>query len=432
MDYQQTLDYLYSQLPMFYRIGPVAYKANLNNIIELAQRLGNPQNSFKSIHIAGTNGKGSVAHMLASIFQEAGYKTGLCTSPHLKDFRERFRINGQMMPKEFVASFVSNHKSFFSSLQPSFFEMTIAMTFDFFARENIDIGIIETGLGGRLDSTNIITPELSVITNIGFDHMNLLGNTLEAIAGEKAGIIKPGVPVVVGQYQDNTAHVFVKKARETGSDIVFATNSYHVTRSAVKNNGDTDLLHAFILGNMREVNVECALTGSYQLENLCTVLSAVDAINKGGRFYLSEEHVLFGLKNVITNTGIMGRWQKLSKEPLVICDTGHNEDGIRQVMENIRRTPHEHLHFVLGIMNDKDIDGVLKLLPQNNATYYFCSPDVPRGLDSSILRQAALQKGLNGDAYLSVKIALEAAKQAARACDLVFVGGSTFVVAEVV
>ena len=251
MDYQQTLDYLYSQLPMFYRIGPVAYKANLNNIIELAQRLGNPQNSFKSIHIAGTNGKGSVAHMLASIFQEAGYKTGLCTSPHLKDFRERFRINGQMMPKEFVASFVNNHKSFFSSLQPSFFEMTIAMTFDFFARENIDIGIIETGLGGRLDSTNIITPELSVITNIGFDHINLLGNTLEAIAGEKAGIIKSRVPVVVGQYQDNTAHVFVKKARETGSDIVFAANSYHVTQSSVKNNGDTDFLHACLLGNMR-------------------------------------------------------------------------------------------------------------------------------------------------------------------------------------
>jgi len=432
MDYQQTLDYLYSQLPMFYRIGPVAYKANLNNTIELAQRLGNPQNNFKSIHIAGTNGKGSVAHMLASIFQEAGYKTGLCTSPHLKDFRERFRINGQMMPKEFVSSFVIEHKSFFSKLQPSFFEMTIAMTFDYFARESIEIGIIETGLGGRLDSTNIITPQLSVITNIGFDHTNLLGNTIEAIAAEKAGIIKHGIPVVVGECKDAVAEVFIEKARETDSEIVFAAKNYQVIQSAVRNDGDTDYLHAAIKGNDRERYVECGLTGSYQLENICTVLAAVDLLNQRGSWHLTDEHVLRGLKNVIVNTGIMGRWQKLSKEPKVICDTGHNEDGIRQVVENIRRTPHDHLHFVLGIMNDKDLNGMLRLLPEKNTTYYFCRPDVPRGLDSNSLMQAALMKGLKGGEYLSVNKALEAAKSAAGPNDLVFVGGSTFVVAEVV
>ncbi len=432
MDYQQTLDYLYAQLPMFHRIGPAAYKANLNNTLALAARIGNPENTFKSIHIAGTNGKGSVAHMLASIFQQAGYKTGLCTSPHLIDFRERFRINGQMMPREVVVDFVKAHKGFFDTLQPSFFEMTIAMTFDFFAREQVDIAIIETGLGGRLDSTNILSPELSVITNIGFDHTNLLGNTLEAIAGEKAGIIKPGVPVVIGKSRPQTHAVFMEKAAQTHSEIVFTQQAYeainpqHITRHRMP------LLQMGVQREQGRVELECALTGTYQVENICTVVAAVDAINRQGIFTLREEYVQQGLKNVVENTGIRGRWQMLAQDPLVICDTGHNADGLAFVMENIKRTPHHHLHFVLGIMNDKDLNQMLTTLPLENTSYYFCRPDVPRGLDSRLLREQAAKRGLKGKAFSSVGEALRAAKASSGKDDLVFVGGSTFVVAEVV
>ncbi len=432
MNYQQTLDYLYAQLPMFHRIGPAAYKANLDNTIALADYFDNPQHKFKSIHIAGTNGKGSVAHMLASVFQEAGYKTGLCTSPHLKDFRERFRINGGKMPEQFITDFVNNHKDFFQGLQPSFFELTIAMTFDYFAREKVDIAIIETGLGGRLDSTNIITPELSVITNVGLDHTNLLGDTIEAIAKEKAGIIKKGVPVIAGKCRQEAATVFEHKAKEVNTSIMFADQNYQVVESAVLVKDNQPFLRLTINGNGALRNVDSALTGTYQLENILTTYAAVDLINGKGNFRIPEEALKAGLKNVISNTGIAGRWQIIKRNPLVICDTGHNADGIKSIMENIRQTPHKHLHFVLGMMNDKDIRGILRLLPSDHTTYYFCRPDVPRGFDTGLLRQTAIDSGLEGKAYASVIEALAAAKNAAGVDDLIFVGGSTFVVAEVV
>jgi dihydrofolate synthase / folylpolyglutamate synthase len=430
MLYPEVLSYLYDQLPMFHRIGAAAYKADLNNTNALAQRLGNPQETFPAIHIAGTNGKGSVAHMLASVFQQAGYKTGLCTSPHLKDFRERFKINGQMMPREFVTDFVNQHKAFFDSLKPSFFEMTIAMTFDYFSKEKVDMAIIETGLGGRLDSTNIITPELSVITNIGFDHMNLLGNTLEAIAGEKAGIIKPGVPVVIGKIREQIRDVFVQKARENSSMIVFSADQYKIHHNSKESTSSG--LRVRVEGEGRVRDITCSLTGSYQLENIVTVVAAFDNLVKGGKHKLKEEHLLSGIQNVVSNTGIMGRWQTLSYDPLTICDTGHNADGLHYVMENINSIPYSHLHFVLGVMNDKDLDQMLALLPKDNTTYYFCRPDVPRGLDSKVLRNAAGVKGLVGNDFPTVGDALKAAREAAGKDDLVFAGGSTFVVAEIV
>jgi dihydrofolate synthase / folylpolyglutamate synthase len=433
MDYQQTLDYLFSQLPMFHRIGPAAYKADLNNTIALGNRLQHPHRRFPSVHIAGTNGKGSVAHMLASIFQEAGYRTGLCTSPHLKDFRERFKINGQLMPETYVTDFVNRHRDYFNELKPSFFEMTIGLCFQYFADEKVDIAIVETGLGGRLDSTNIITPEISVITNIGFDHTSLLGNTIEAIAGEKAGIIKPGIPVVVGRSRPEAAKVFVEKARKESSAITFADDAYRVVSSSVISSGNVPLLQVVLSkSGGGEFILESSLTGTYQLENICTVVAAIEQINRTGRFYLSEGAISAGIRNVVENTGILGRWQVLSNEPLVICDTGHNMDGITTVLENIARTPHQKLHFVIGMVNDKDVNGILSLLPVENTTYYFCRPDVPRGLDSALLKDLAGAKGLQGDYYSSVQSALEAARGLAEAGDLVFVGGSTFVVAEVV
>ncbi len=432
MRYQQTLDYLYAQLPMFHRIGPAAYKANLDNTLALAEYLGNPHAKFKSIHIAGTNGKGSVANMLASVFQEAGYKTGLCTSPHLKDFRERFRINGNKIPEQFITDFVNQHKDFFQSLKPSFFELTIAMTFDYFAREQVDIAIMETGLGGRLDSTNIITPEVSVITNVGLDHTNLLGDTVEAIAWEKAGIIKTGIPAVIGKSRPEVVGVFERKAREVGTDIFLVEQNYHIESSSLKNREDQPLLQLAIHSKGSTRIVESALTGTYQHENILTAVAAVDMINREGSFHLPENALKAGLKNVIRNTGIAGRWQILERKPLVICDTGHNADGIRSIMENIGQTPHRYLHFVLGMMNDKDISGILQLLPSEATTYYFCRPDVPRGLNTTMLRQEAEQAGLKGKEYDSVASAFAAAKSAAGQEDLVFVGGSTFVVAEVV
>ena len=431
MDYQQTLDFLYSQLPMFHRIGPAAYKANLDNTWALANHLGNPENKFRSIHIAGTNGKGSVAHMLASVFQEAGYKTGLCTSPHLKDFRERFRINGEMMPESYVSAFVQEHMDFFDTIKPSFFEMTIAMTFAWFAEQKVDIAIIETGLGGRLDSTNIITPELSVITNVGLDHMNLLGNTIEEIAREKGGIIKPGVPVVSGKSRHEAMQVFMEKASETGSEIFFADQNFKVKPAGFTFLNGERLMEGSIHGSTGLIEFQCPLTGTYQLENIATVAQVVDVMNRKGRFSVSETEMKNGLKNVIKNTGMAGRWQILSQKPLVICDTGHNVDGIRSVMENIMLTPHRHLHFVLGMMNDKDISGILALLPRGNTTYYYCKPNVPRGLSVDELEKEAGRLGFTGRKFDSVTEALSHAKSLAADDDLVFAGGSTFVVAEV-
>ncbi len=431
MNYQQTLDFLYSQLPMFHRIGAAAYKANLDNTWALANHLGNPEKKFRSIHIAGTNGKGSVAHMLASVFQEAGYKTGLCTSPHLKDFRERFRINGEMMPESYVTAFVEKHMDFFETIKPSFFEMTIAMTFAWFAEQKVDIAIIETGLGGRLDSTNIITPELSIITNVGLDHMNLLGNSIEEISREKAGIIKPGVPVVAGKSRVEALQVLLDKATETRSEIFRAEQNCKVELKSYTFDAEEKMIEGSIIRETGILEFQSPLTGTYQLENICTVVQSVEVINRSGSFSISETALKKGLMNVIKNTGMGGRWQILSQKPLIICDTGHNADGISAVLENIRLTPHRHLHFVIGMMNDKDISGILSLLPVDNTTYYFCKPDVPRGLSAEELQKEAGKLGLQGKKFESVKEALSQAKMQASDDDLVFIGGSTFVVAEV-
>ncbi|MFD0792581.1 bifunctional folylpolyglutamate synthase/dihydrofolate synthase [Mucilaginibacter litoreus] len=424
MDYNQTLDYLYTQLPMFTRDGASAFKKDLINTIALCKLLDNPQNKFKSIHVGGTNGKGSTSHMLAAILQTAGYKTGLYTSPHLRDFRERIRINGQMIPEQTVIDFVAGNSVNFDHIKPSFFEMTVALAFDVFAKQQVDIAVIEVGLGGRLDSTNIITPLLSVITNIGWDHMNMLGNTLELIAGEKAGIIKPNIPVIVGEYQPEVAEVFVNKAQEQQSELTFASEVKSVTVSA-----DTSE-SAYIDIKADKLSLQLDLTGVYQLKNVKTVLTAVDELRKQG-FDIKDEHICTALKQVRTLTGLHGRWETISMQPLTICDTGHNPDGISEVLKNIAAVNYNKLHFVIGMVNDKDITKVLAMLPKG-AIYYFCKPDIPRGLEAKILQLQAAEFGLNGNVYAGVKDALAAAQRAASDNDLVFVGGSTFVVAEII
>ncbi len=443
MDYQTTLNYLYSQLPMFTRDGPSAFKKDLANTLELCKRLGDPQTKFKSVHIGGTNGKGSTSHMLAAILQTAGYKTGLYTSPHLRDFRERIRINGEMISEEHVISFVEQHRADFEDIKPSFFEMTVGMAFDAFAREKVDIAVIEVGLGGRLDSTNIITPLLSVITNIGWDHVNMLGDTLQLIAGEKAGIIKPGIPVIIGEYQPETADVFINKAKEQEAPISFASEEWEILKSEVRSPKSEKRQEFLDLKISRQNlsltthnsqltthNLRLDLPGTYQLKNAKTVLSTVDGLRKQG-FIITDEHIQTALRQVKKLTGLHGRWETLSHHPLTICDTGHNPEGIAEVVKNIEDTPHDHLHFVMGVVNDKDISKILAMLP-GNATYYFSKPDIPRGLDAESLRLKAESFGLNGNTYPSVKAALSAAQSNAGANDLVFVGGSTFVVAEIV
>jgi dihydrofolate synthase/folylpolyglutamate synthase len=439
MNYQETLSYLYTQLPMFTRVGASAFKKDLTNTIALCAKLDNPQHKFKSIHVGGTNGKGSTSHMLAAVLQTAGYKTGLYTSPHLKDFRERIRINGEMISEQEVVDFVAQHKTDFETIEPSFFEMTVALAFDAFARHQVDIAIVEVGLGGRLDSTNIITPLLSVITNIGWDHMNMLGNTLPLIAGEKAGIIKPGIPVIIGEFQPEVAEVFTNTASERGAPIVFASEQWELIslKKQKENNESQDsLLDIRVTSTSKNLplsgyQLQLDLTGTYQLKNVKTVLSAVDELRNQG-WTITDEHITAALKQVKTLTGLQGRWQILSTSPLTICDTGHNPDGIQEVLKNIAGIPHRHLHFVLGMVNDKDISKVLSLLPTINATYYFCKPDLPRGLDAEVLQQQALTFDLFGDVYATVPMALNAAQQQASPNDLVFAGGSTFVVAEIV
>jgi len=431
MDYAQTIHYLYSQLPMFTRDGASAYKANLDNTIELLNRLDNPQHQFKSVHVGGTNGKGSTSHMLAAILQTAGYKTGLYTSPHLKDFRERIRINGQMISEQTVIDFVADHTDDFDEIKPSFFEMTVGLAFEVFAKEKVDIAIVEVGLGGRLDSTNVIKPLLSIITNIGWDHMNILGDTLKLIAGEKAGIIKDKVPVIIGEYQEEIADVFFDKAKETCSELTFASE---FLETSVKGANAADGIDITISPTqdfkLKTLDLRLDLTGSYQLKNIKTVLCAVEEL-RGQGFKITDEHLRTALADVKGLTGLHGRWEVLNTQPLTICDTGHNPDGIEEVLKNIAATPHKKLHFVLGMVNDKDISKVLTILPVK-AHYYFCKPDIPRGLDSNSLWLKAEGFGLHGEAYLSVKEALSAAQQNAADDDLVFVGGSTFVVAEVV
>ena len=439
MNYHQTLNYLYSQLPMFTRDGASAFKKDLDNTLELCRRLDDPQHKFKSVHIGGTNGKGSTSHMLAAVLQVAGYKTGLYTSPHLKDFRERIRINGVMINEAYVVEFVAKHQADFEEIKPSFFEMTVAMAFDVFAREKVDIAIIEVGLGGRLDSTNVINPLLSVITNIGWDHMNMLGDTLQLIAGEKAGIIKPQKPVIIGEYQPEVSQVFIDKARSVEAPLSFASEEWSLEvkgeRQKVKGFGrleirvnDSGLVTPG--SELRTQDLILDLTGTYQLKNVKTVLSAVAELRRQG-FVIADEHVARALQQVGKLTGLRGRWEVLDQNPLIICDTGHNPEGIAEVLKNIKRIDYEALHFVMGVVNDKDLTKILAMLPKE-ATYYFCRPDIPRGLDAENLKQQAADFGLNGEAYSSVNAALKAARSAAGKDDLVFVGGSTFVVAEII
>lgn len=430
MNYHQTLDFLYSQLPMYHRIGAAAYKVDLNNTITICKLLGNPQEHFKTIHVAGTNGKGSVSHMLASVLQEAGYKTGLYTSPHLKDFRERIKVNGKMILKKDVCFFVEKNQKAFKKIKPSFFEMTVGLTFQHFKNESVDVAIIETGLGGRLDSTNIIHPILSVITNIGFDHMNLLGNTLEKIATEKAGIIKTKAPVVIGETQKSIKHIFIDKAKQLNSNIYFADENYSVKKTINSNSNLSDkLFDVYLNKKLIFKKTKLPLLGYYQKKNLVTVLNSIDVLNTIG-VKINEKNVRKGLTNTIKNTGLMGRWQILQKQPLVICDVGHNKDGIGEITKQLKDIAYKKLHFVIGVVNDKDVSGILKFLPQK-ATYYFCKANIPRGLDAKILEEKAKELGLKGKAYSSVKEAFKKANQNATRDDLIFIGGSFFTVAEV-
>ncbi len=427
MNYQETLDYLFNALPMFQRVGAAAYKADLTNTIALCSHLGNPQEQFKSIHVAGTNGKGSTSHTLASIFQSAGYKTGLYTSPHLKSFTERIRINGEEINKDDVVEFVATHKDFLDQLQPSFFEMTVGLAFWYFAKEQVDIAIIEVGMGGRLDSTNVISPELCVITNIGFDHTQFLGDTLPLIAGEKAGIIKQDVPVVVSHTQKEIQSVFLQKAASMEANLVFADQQWEVTRTQ---NPDASPLARFqVKGRSDAFELEFGLRGDYQRFNLPGILEAVEQLRQKG-WNLSKEALHLGLARVSEQTGLKGRWHILQTQPLTIADTGHNEAGILEVVNQLKRYTYSQLWMVIGMVNDKDISKVLDLLPKD-ATYIFCQASIPRAMDAHELASKALEKGLKGEVILKVTDAIEFARKNAGADDLIFIGGSTFVVAEI-
>ena len=404
MNYQETTNWMFNQLPMYQLQGASAYKKDLTNIHLLAEHLDNPQKKLNCIHVAGTNGKGSTSHMLASILQEAGYKVGLYTSPHLKDFRERIKINGIEISEDFVCEFINTHKTFFEENDMSFFEMSVGLAFDYFAKEKTDIAIIEVGLGGRLDATNIITPLVSVITNIGIDHVQFLGNTLESIATEIAGIIKPEVPVVIGEYTPETQPVFLAKAKENNAEIYFAS----------------DLILETYLSD---------LIGDYQEHNKKTVIQTFKILNEQTNFEVSNENIKSGLIKVVKNTGLLGRWQQLGEKPKVICDTAHNKNGLEIVMKQIQKETFENLHIVLGVVNDKELDEVLPLFPKN-ATYYFCKPNIPRGLDASLLREKALQFALNGNTYSSVTEAYITAQNNSTKNDFIYIGGSTFVVGE--
>ncbi len=436
MTYPETLQYLYTQLPMFTRVGVSAFKSDLTNTIALCQKLGNPQKQFKSVHVGGTNGKGSTSHMLAAVLQTAGYKTGLYTSPHLLDFRERIRVNGEMITEQTVVEFVQQHLNDFEAIKPSFFEMTVALAFDYFAQQKVDIAIVEVGLGGRLDSTNIIIPLLSIITNIGWDHMNILGDTLQLIASEKAGIIKPNIPVIIGEYQPEVAEVFIAKATLENAPIKFASQQWEAGQKAdsgqyMGRKLDLTLTNITTTSPQPETHtLKLDLIGTYQIKNVKTVLTTLDELKLQG-YSIDHQQIETALTNVKALTGLRGRWDILSYNPLVICDTGHNPEGIAEVLKNIAGTTFAQLHFVIGMVNDKDINQILSMLP-HNATYYFCKPDIPRGLDAETLKDKAESFALYGDAYTDVAAALRAAKNAATINDLVFVGGSTFVVAEVV
>ena len=404
MNYQETLSWMFNRLPMFQTQGKNALNNKLDNILTFTSALGNPQTKFKSLHIAGTNGKGSSSSMLASILQEAGYKVGLYTSPHLKDFRERIKIDGKEIPEDYVVNFISENKSFLEEHSLSFFEMTVGMAFSYFSEEKVDIAVIEVGLGGRFDSTNIIIPEVSLITNISKDHTDILGDTLPKIAFEKAGIIKQNVPVVISEYQEETAPVFTARAKEMKAPIIFA--------------------------NHIETSLTTDLQGTYQEKNIKGVIAVIELLIHQG-WDITSENIAQGLLHVVRNTNLKGRWQTLSSYPTIVCDTGHNVGGLTYVMEQLKKQTYTHLHIVLGFVKEKDVNSVLELFPKE-ATYYFCSPAIARGLNVNTLKEIATAKGLQGEAYSSVAEALNVAKAQALPTDFIFVGGSTFVVAEVV
>jgi dihydrofolate synthase/folylpolyglutamate synthase len=425
--YKETIDYLFTRLPMFSRIGAAAIKKDLHNTIALCEALGNPHTKFKSIHIAGTNGKGSVSHMLAAILQTAGYKTGLYTSPHLHDFRERIKVNGEMVSEAFVIDFTQRIQPQIEQLEPSFFEITVAMAFEYFAEQQVDIAVIETGLGGRLDSTNIITPELSVITNIGWDHMNLLGDSLDKIAFEKAGIIKKNIPVVIGETIPETEIVFLQKAKEQQATLFFANNHFTTEEILMQNHKLQVIVKNKTTG--KPLSYELDLPGLYQTKNLCTVLAAVEQLQQQG-WNISQEQVQTALSHTKQINGLHGRWEVLQQHPSVVLDVGHNEDGIKQIVKQLQYYSFQQLHIIIGMVKDKEIEKVLALLPAD-AVYYFTKAQIPRALDEVILQAKALQFGLKGATYLNVNDALTKAKQCASADDLILVCGSVFLVGEV-
>jgi dihydrofolate synthase / folylpolyglutamate synthase len=427
MDYQQTIDYLFSRLPMFSRIGAAAYKNDLTNTIELCKYLDDPQNNYKSIHVAGTNGKGSVSHMLAAIFQTAGYRTGLYTSPHLKDFRERIKINNKWVSEEFIIEFTQKIQPLLEKIDPSFFEITVAMAFDYFSKMKVDLAIIEVGLGGRLDSTNIIDPELAVITNIGYDHMNILGDSLEKIAFEKAGIIKKGVPVVVGERDKGSEAVFEKVAAQLDAPLTFADQQRFVADWRFERHrliAEVTMIH-----NNDKQHYQLDLTGLYQTKNLITVLEASHILKQQG-WAISTPQIQKALSNVKHLTGLHGRWETVHESPMVILDVGHNEDGIRQITRQIEITDHENLHLVIGFVKDKEINSLLNLLPKQ-ANYYFTKAQIPRALPEKQLEQMALEFGLMGNSYPFVMEAVLAALNTSTKKDLIVICGSVFVVGEV-
>jgi dihydrofolate synthase/folylpolyglutamate synthase len=405
MNYKETLDWMFNKLPMYQTQGATAYRKDITNTVLLAKHLGNPENYLKCIHVAGTNGKGSTSHLLASVLQEAGYKVGLYTSPHLKDYRERITINGIPISEDYVCDFINKNKAFFEANELSFFEMSVGLAFEYFVEQKTDINIIEVGMGGRLDSTNIITPLVSVITNIGLDHTQFLGNTLELIAFEKAGIIKPNIPVVIGEYIPETKPVFIAKSDETHSEIYFAS----------------DLIAA---------TYPSALLGDYQIQNKKTVLQTLKVLQDKKLLSVSETDIKSGFLNVIKNTGLQGRWQQSGENPTVICDTAHNAHGLKIVINQLKNEKYDQLHIVLGLVNDKNLTEILPLFPKN-AIYYFCKPDISRGLDQLILKEKAAEFNLVGQTYISVSNAYQAAKENAKENDFIYVGGSTFVVAEI-
>ncbi|WP_299708585.1 folylpolyglutamate synthase/dihydrofolate synthase family protein [uncultured Pontibacter sp.] len=427
MTYQECLDYLYQQLPMFQRIGNAAFKKSLDNIIALCDALGQPQHKFKTVHVAGTNGKGSSSHMLAAVLQSAGYKTGLYTSPHLKSFTERVRVNGVELPQDYLIQFVEEHKDLFERVKPSFFEMTVALAFKYFADEQVDVAVIEVGLGGRLDSTNIITPEVSLITNIGFDHQALLGDTLAEIAGEKAGIIKPHTPAIISTKQSEIAQVFTQKAKQEQAPLYFATDTLQVQPKEQRLDGQ--VFDVYRDGELWLSSLQSDLAGIYQQYNLPGVLQTVLLLQERG-YIIPESAIRQGIADTKGITGLKGRWQILNDRPLTICDTGHNLDGIKQILAQLEALNPKQVHMVFGAVNDKDVTTIMQLLPKRY-TYYFCQAQIPRALPVTELKEKADLIGLKGDAYTSVAEAIATAKANAQPDEVIFIGGSTFVVAEI-